>query len=87
MVNILTPNRFYQLESIDGCGGKLTLVIDLKNVTQITLRESEKCKEIYIDTGTPHQPRPIIIGEEKVAIEEYRNIVTAWTTYKLSTKN
>lgn len=86
MIDIINPNRFYQMESADRYGSKLTHVIDLKHVIQIVLRENEEHNKIIIDNGSPHQLAPIEVAKEKIASEEYKKIITAWTTYKIATE-
>lgn len=87
MTDITKPNRFYQAESVDRYGCKTTHVIDLKRVIQIILRENKECNEIIIDTGSPNLFSPLNIDKEKVAIEEYRKIITAWINYKVATED
>lgn len=86
MIDIITPQRFYQYSFIDQCKTKIATVIDLKEVTEITMVEGERRKDIFLNLKNGCQPRPLVIGETEVASEVFAKIVTAWTTYKLATE-
>lgn len=83
MINIMTPQRFYEMRFRERENDVHT-VIDLKSVTEITLFEDKEWKEILIQREGV--VRPIRIEDNKSASEEFSKIVTAWTTYKLATE-
>lgn len=83
MINIMTPQRFYEMRFSE-YGGNAHTVIDLKSITEITLFEGKEGKEILIQREGA--VRPIKIDDNKSASEEFSKIVTAWTTYKLATE-
>lgn len=86
MIDILKPQRFYQIEYTipDSC--VITTIIDLKTVTEISLKESRDIKEISFHREHPPMISNILINHDKNATEEYLKIVTAWTTYKMATE-
>lgn len=87
MLDIITPQRFYQFKFQTGYEDTVSTVIDLKVVTEISLIENKHRKEIAINTGSSHHPpRVIILEESEVATEVYSKLVSAWTTYKLATE-
>ena len=83
MINIMTPQRFYEMRFRERENDVHT-VIDLKTITEITLFEGKEGKEIFIQREGA--VRPIRIDDNKSASEEFSKIVTAWTTYKLATE-
>lgn len=86
MVDLMSPQRFYQFEFKSGEKEKTTTVIDLKSVAEISLREGSYTKEIMIDIGAYRPPRFINLEDNEVAMEVYQNLVKAWMTYKLITE-
>lgn len=86
MVDLISPQRFYQFEFRSGEKEKTTTVIDLKSVAEISLREGNFTKEIMIDIGAYRPPRFINLEDNEVAMEVYEKLVKAWTTYKLATE-
>lgn len=87
MIDINTPQRFYQF-SFGNKDRDISLIIDLKIITQISLCKDNNCKEdrLIINTSSPEQPTIIDIDENTSSDEMYSKLVTAWTTYKLATE-
>ena len=86
MVDLISPQRFYQFEFKIDEEEKITTVIDLKSVAEISLRDGKYRKEIMIDIGMHRPPRHINLEDNEVAQEVYQKLVKAWTTYKLATE-
>lgn len=88
IINIVTPQRFYQF-NYKGHEGNINTIIDLKIITQISLaHKNERILDDKIIINTDALEPPIVIVTEKneVADEFYSKLVTAWTTYKLATE-
>lgn len=86
MIDLISPQRFYQFEFKSGEEEKITTVIDLKSVVEISLRDGRYAREIMIDIGMHRPPRHINLEDNEVAQEVYQKLVKAWTTYKLATE-
>ncbi len=86
MIDLIGPQRFYQFKSSFNRDEIIETVIDLKVITEISLREYRDIKEVIINTSNNIPPRHILIGEGEVAVEVYSKLVKAWTTYKLATE-
>ena len=86
MIDLIGPQRFYQFKFSFNRDEVIETVIDLKVVTEISLREYRDIKEVMINTSNNTPPRNISLGEGEVAAEVYSKIVNAWTTYKLATE-
>ena len=87
MIDIVTPQRFYQFD-IKNKNNNLQTVIDLKVIIQILL-DKNACYDkdiLVINTNAPQPPITIDIDKNEVAEEMYSKLVTAWTTYKLATE-
>lgn len=87
MIDIIKPNRFYQIEYDEMHSGKVTRIIDLKYIKQMMLREVNNRWEIIVYDGNHMPLPPIEIEKKNVPNEVFREIVVAWTTYKLSTES
>lgn len=87
MIDIVTPQRFYQF-SFRNMNSDISTIIDLKIITQISLCKDNNCKEnrLIINTSSPEPPIRIDIDENASSDEMYSKLVTAWTTYKLATE-
>ena len=87
MIDIVTPQRFYQF-NIKNKDNNLQTVIDLKVISQILLDKNIRCDKdaIVINTTAPQPPITIDIDKNEVAEEIYYKLVKAWTTYKLATE-
>lgn len=86
MVDLIGPQRFYQFEFSFYGNERVETVIDLKVVTEVSLREVDGRKEVIIATNNNIPPRNISIEKTEVAEEVYSKLVKAWTTYKLATE-
>lgn len=86
MIDLIGPQRFYQFKHSFNREEVIETVIDLKAVTEISLREYRDIKEVIINTSNNIPPRNILLGEGEVATEVYSKLVKAWTTYKLATE-
>lgn len=89
MVKIQQPQRFYQLsylDEYDDC--TIDTTIDLKAVTQISFGHKSNCRKdrIIINTNSPEPPIIVTLDENECGSEVYSKLVTAWTTYKLTTE-
>ena len=88
MINIETPQRFYQFNYKD-FDGEVETIIDLKTVIQISLIHKCKCNDedrIVIFFNASHPPCTIILDKNEVSSEVYNKLITAWTTYKMATE-
>ncbi|MBD7914231.1 hypothetical protein H9660_03640 [Clostridium sp. Sa3CUN1] len=86
MIDLIGPQRFYQFK-FSFCGNeRVETVIDLKVVSEVSLRDLNGRKEVIIATNNNIPPRNIQIEETEVAEEVYSKLVKAWTTYKLATE-
>lgn len=87
MIDIVTPQRFYQF-SFRNKDRDISIIIDLKIITQISLCKDSNFKEdrLTINTNSMEPPMIIDIDENTSSDEMYSKLVTAWTTYKLATE-
>lgn len=86
MIDLIGPQRFYQFKFSFNRDEVMETVIDLKVVTEISLRKCRDIEEIIINTNNNVPPRSILLREGEVAAEVYSKLVNAWTTYKLATE-
>lgn len=91
MFDLINPQRFYQFSFSDAYSNgkvRITSVIDLKAVIEISMAEYFDGKlEIRIEFANKNSPpRCVVLEETDVASEIYSKLVTAWTTYKLSSE-
>ena len=71
MINIMTPQRFYEIRFKEH-ESNAHAVIDLKDVREIILFEGERRKEILIQGESIS--RPIRIDDNKSASEEFKKL-------------
>ena len=86
MIDLIGPQRFYQFKFKFNGDECIETVIDLKVVTEISLREYGEIKEVIIATDNNIPPRHILLDKTEVATEVYSKLVQVWTTYKLATE-
>lgn len=86
MLNLTSPQRFYQVDFSPYEGETVTEVIDLKRVLRIALSTRENYKGIIVFLDYPGPPLDIKLKETDVGAEDFYKLVTAWTTYKMSTE-
>ena len=90
MIDIITPQRFYQFKFKENSDGNdIDSVIDLKVITQISLIHKSKYDNkdmIMIETNLQSPPIYVSIDTNESADEVYSKLVKAWTTYKLATE-
>ena len=87
MIDIVTPQRFYQFD-INNKDNNIQTVIDLKMINQILLDKNVCCDRVLlvINTNSSQPPITIDIDKNEVADEIYYKLVKTWTTYKLATE-